>query len=421
MKEGIKKYEFVDLTPLEKKINYSVAALGSLGLLLGVTGSVVLCNGLILVGGAIAYKCLRNKAFLFNCSVKEKLYYLVKWHGLATVNYSPGIYYDFNDNFLEIAFRLDGSRLRKQYLEMEVFLEDLFLMECVSKEQGDGYILYKLDRTSTERFNIETVQDLSYIKDLENDLIPINSKINWNFRKSPHALVAGYTGKGKTYFLAYLIKMFLMIGADIKVIDPKFSDLSYLKRILKDNVGSSGKEVMEILKNIVDKMNERYEQFKSLPNYGFGKDYKDYGYKPIVLLFDEFAAFLAAIDKKLAKDINDYLGEIILKGRQAGVFVVLSTQQPNADTIKTAIRDQLGLRVALGEMTKSSYTMIFGSEFADLGLNNHAPGIGYVYINGTNTVPIEFESPYFKQSYNFVKDVRDIILERGQKFSLQRK
>jgi DNA segregation ATPase FtsK/SpoIIIE-like protein len=97
-----------------------------------------------------------------------------------------------------------------------------------------------------------------------------------------------------------------------------------------------------------------------------------------------------------------------MKGRQAGVFMVLTTQRPDADVIKTAIRDQLGLRIALGEMSKTGYSMVFGSDFNDLELNNSAPGNGFIFIDGLHTKPVKFQSPLFENNYNFVKELKDI-------------
>lgn len=407
----MKIYRFVNLTPVQKRANYAAAIIGALSLLLGVTGSVTVCNGAVIAGGAVAYGGMTNKILSFNRTIKKNLYNLIKTHEFykeeeKKLIYRPVIHYDYDERYLTIGFKLDGSKFREDYLELENYLEDLFLMECVSKEQSEGFIYYKLDRTSTERLNMAEI-DL-----LEDDLIPINNKIYWNFRKCPHALISGVTGKGKTYFLAYLIKMFLLIKADVKILDPKVSDLSYLEKFFKDKVASSPGQIAKILRETTEKMNERYEQFKVWHNYGFGKDYKDYGYRPIVIIFDEMAAFVASVDNKTAKEVNEYMMQIIMKGRQAGIFMILTTQRPDADVIKTSIRDQLGLRIALGEMTKTGYTMIFGSEFNDLELNNSAPGNGFIMIDGAHTKPIKFQSPYFDKDYNFVEDIKN-IMHRG--------
>ncbi|AAK79835.1 DNA segregation ATPase FtsK/SpoIIIE-like protein [Clostridium acetobutylicum] len=400
----MKEYKFVNETSIQKGIDFSLITLGLIVLLYGFTQSVPFCSIFTLLGGTIGYKLHLSKSYKLYKVIKHNLYDLVKNNNFYTIEedkviYRPTIFYDFNDSFITIKIRLDGSKFRDKYTKLEKLLEDLFVLECVSKEEQRGYIIYKLDRTNTKRLDASSINMLSM------DYIAINNKLKWNFRKCPHALISGVTGKGKTYFLAYLIKSFLLINATIKIVDPKMSDLSYLEKIFGNNVVSAPNKIAQILRKTVEEMNNRYMEFKELKNYGFGKDYKDYGYLPIVIIFDEVAAFMASTDKKISKEVNGYLSEIILKGRQAGVFMILTTQRPDADVIPTDIRDQLGLRIALGEMSKVAYTMIFGSEFNDLELNSSTVGTGFIYMNGTTSKPVKFESPYFSADYNFVKDV----------------
>lgn len=388
-----------------------MSATTALTILYGFTASLALCNVVILLGGAIALKSLKNTSYALDKRVRNALYSIIKNNGFyheeptkesKIITYRPEIYYGCENHFLVIKIRLDGSQFRDSYLNLDNHLQDLLLMECVGKEVFGGYVIYKLDMTSTERLNIKNSSPV------DTDLIAINSKILWNYRKVPHALISGVTGKGKTYFLAYLIKIFTLLKADFKILDPKISDLSYLERIFRDNVVSSPGQIAKTLRETVEQMNERYETFKKLPQYGFGKDYKDYGFRPTFIIFDEMAAFMASVDKKIEKEVEAYLFEIIMKGRQGGYFVILTTQRPDSDIIKTSIRDQLGFRVALGEMSKTGYTMIFGSEFRDLELNSNAPGDGYIYIDGIHTKPVKFQSPLFESDYNFVRELANI-------------
>ena len=82
-----------------------------------------------------------------------------------------------------------------------------------------------------------------------------------------------------------------------------------------------------------------------------GKNYIHYNLKPIVIIFDEVDAAMEE-DKKIGKEIESYLKQLILKSRQAGIFIVLSTQKPNVEAFSTVIRDQIGLRAALGNYRK---------------------------------------------------------------------
>lgn len=404
----MKRYVFKNIDSFELKVNYSIAAISSLLLIYGFTMSLVLCNIVALLGATIFLRYRCEDSYILNDFISSSLEHLIKTNNFYTVEnsrlvYAPEVYYSYDESFIYIKFRLDGSRYREFYLTLENLLQDLLLLECVSKEESLGYVIYKFDRLSADRLNIST------IKALDSDIIPIDTKLAWNYRKSPHALICGVTGKGKTCFLAYLIKVFTLLKANFKIIDPKLSDLSYLENIYRNNVVSKPLEIAKVLRETVQLMNDRYETFKHLLNYSFGKDFKDYGFKPVFIVFDEVAAFMAAADKKLSKEIEDYMSEIILKGRQAGVFMILTTQRPDADVIKTSIRDQLCFKVAFGQMSKTGYTMIFGSDFNDLELLDSSTGSGYVYIDGVHTKPVQFKSPLFENNYDFVKDLRDLF------------
>ena len=64
----------------------------------------------------------------------------------------------------------------------------------------------------------------------------------WEYDKLPHALIAGGTGGGKTYFLLTIIEALLQTNAKLYILDPKTADLADLGTILpnvyhtKDNM-----------------------------------------------------------------------------------------------------------------------------------------------------------------------------------------
>ena len=158
----------------------------------------------------------------------------------------------------------------------------------------------------------------------------------------------------------------LALGGTIKIIDAKMSDLAYLDKYFGKDVVSSKGHIMRLLRETTEKMNERFKEMKSSSKFKVGQNYVYYGMNPIFLVFDEFVAFAGTLDTKEKKEMNGYLLELILKGRQAGVFVILATQRPDAEFLSGNIRDQLGLRVALGGMSTDGYGMVFGNSSRDL-------------------------------------------------------
>lgn len=282
--------------------------------------------------------------------------------------------------------------------ELESYFKVLFSYKLKEKKDNNStcdYIFNLKDKerlkVSKENYNVEVEQQI------DNERIALSSDLFWNFTKSPHALICGSTGGGKSTFIDYLIIEFLKRKADVYICDPKQSDLSNLSLFFgqySNRVVGEPNHIARVVREVYEEMNLRYDTYIKNPDvFKYGANYIDYGLKPVVLFFDEFTSFRLACDKKVNDEVMKRLSEIILKGRQMGVFCILSTQQPNAESIPTQLRDNLSLRISLGSLSSEGYRMLFGSGY-DLK-NVEGLGVGYIYINGLGwDMPLEFQSPY---------------------------
>lgn len=240
-------------------------------------------------------------------------------------------------------------------------------------------------------------------------LLPLSNNLSWNILKQPHLLLAGVTGSGKTTFLNYLIIEMKKMQADIYICDPKRSDLASLKNILgTEYVASDVNNIAKLSRIVKEKMEQRFLDYKeNADNFVYGYSFVDYQLNPIFILFDELGAFRASADKKVFAETMANLTEVILKGREMGVFCVLSTQQPNANNIPTELRDNLSVRIALGNMSSEAYRMVFGENIKDLS-SVSAVGGGYIYLDGLGwSKPKPFEAPYLDyKKFNFIEELK---------------
>ena len=237
--------------------------------------------------------------------------------------------------------------------------------------------------------------------------IPFNSNLTWNVLKQPHLLLAGVTGGGKTTFLNYLIIEMKKMRATVYICDPKRSDLSSIQHFWgKEYVASETNNIARLTREVKEQM-MRFAIYKENPeNFVYGASYVDYGLEPIFLVFDELGAFRAGADKKTFAETMSNLTEIVLKGREMGVFVILSTQQPNASNIPTELRDNLSVRIALGNMSNEAYRMVFG----DLeGLETvSGQGTGYIFLDGLGwSKPKYLETPFLDyKEFDFIAELK---------------
>ncbi|MFQ8923962.1 MAG: hypothetical protein ACLR60_18925, partial [Clostridium paraputrificum] len=351
--------------------------------------------------------CKFNKKFIYKFKVKDNLNKIIKnnsffetelrdatnWNGKdikkETVSWFPQIFYKIDDKYISLKFILDGSKYEDRLIDLESNIANIFKLRTTS-EIKLGEVEYRVLIQDMTPIILGSEIEGACIKWATEDLIYFSEDIFWNFRKQPHALITGVTGGGKTYILYWIIRNLLSIGADLKIIDPKMADLDYLKNILDiSNVASTKGNSIKILREAAQTINDRNLEFQQRDDYMQGKDYLDYGYNPIFIIFDEVTAFFASCDIKETKEANSYLQEIIMKGRSAGVFVVLTTQRADTDVISGKIRDQLSLRVSMGQLSKDGYIMTFGSEYKDLRITMRGyikdkpnTGVGYIYIDG---------------------------------------
>lgn len=273
----------------------------------------------------------------------------------------------------------------------------------ISYEKQLTYTDYTFELIKDERLK---VSDLNLEQGRNSTVIQLTKKISYDISKVPHGLTVGTTGSGKSMFLNYKLLQYASMGADIYICDPKNADLSLLRFVngfSEENVAVTSNQICKILRVVNTKMMNRYDKYFSSQE-SFGKDFTDFGLKPIVVFIDEVTAFVKVSDKKIAEEAMSYIYNIVMMGRQAGILTELSLQRPDTSVLDGAIRDQLGCRVALGNLSEDGYKMVFGSNFKDYK-TIEIKGGGHVQIDGKMTSPNYFETPFFDKNFDFLKEL----------------
>ena len=78
----------------------------------------------------------------------------------------------------------------------------------------------------------------------ENGCLRLMKNLVWEYDALPHALIAGGTGGGKTYFLLTLIEALLHTNAVLYILDPKNADLADLGTVMP-NVFHTKEEMID--------------------------------------------------------------------------------------------------------------------------------------------------------------------------------
>ena len=292
----------------------------------------------------------------------------------------------------------------------DTLLQALIKLPLNAKNDTISYCDYHFKKQADKRLFVSSNNDnLEYNS---STVIPLNNNISWRIDKQPHALIAGVTGGGKTTFIFYLLIELLKMKSMLYVCDPKKSDLGSLKHILGEEfVATESNQISRVIRQAKEEMDCRYRTYKDNPdNFRFGASFKDYGLSPLFVIFDEMGAFRAGADKKVYTETMANLTEIILKGREMGVFVLLSTQQPNANNIPTELRDNLSLRIALGNMGNEGYRMVFGESNTNIQSVSSVGG-AYIFLDGLGwDSPKPFEAPFVDyNNFDFIAEIKKYV------------
>lgn len=196
--------------------------------------------------------------------------------------------------------------------------------------------------------------------------------ITWNTDAASHLAVAGITGSGKTYCTKLICSKTAKHIADSQLTvcdykgDNDFSFLSECKRFYRFSECLTG-------------LNNFYNQFLDVQRTGFANGFH-------LLVFDEWGAFVNALDKKEAEDAKKKLSNLLMLGRSFNFHILLSQQRLNAEDFGKS-RDQFNIVLLLGNASKEVISMLF-HDYKDSIANNRQRGTGYILINGTDFQPI---------------------------------
>lgn len=312
--------------------------------------------------------------------------------GKEVITYYPDIWFrlDEEHNSFYLRYRLDGSTISQRFRGIEQSLADTFKTICIGVREERGYIIYQFEMYPQEQLTINSMKEIdNMITETE---IKLTDDISWDWKKTPHLLLTGRTGSGKTKTALYLAACMVKQGVRVIYIDPKNDDDVRAFMMFHPRI-----KYVTDLNEIAKVMRETEEEIRArqvdLDNMGLDEA----PFNPVFVFFDEAPAYLKITEKKTSEEVLRRIASMVITGRSKQIFTGIILQRPDAEFLGGGIvRENLGCRICMGGMSSLSYRMAFGPDFEGVKNRRTEIGSGLIYRDGIDTRPREFLAPHIK-------------------------
>lgn len=375
-------------------------------ILFGLMGENIwwLIVGIMVILGVLYIKIARKKLIkardisrLIHKHIRENELYQTETKGRKNrevYTFYPKVYWriDKSLNTLFIRFRLSGNKINLRGLEQG--LSDRLEKIPLNVYEERGYIEYLFELETEKRLIINNKEEIQGT--YGETQVTLAPSFIWDYRKVAGFMLIGATGSGKTTLSRFLITHLINRGVRIIYVDVK-RDLE-MERFCSGNLMITYAYETEAIAKVISEVAEELQnRTQDISNMKIDEDF-DFGFNPVFLICDEIILMKLIFPKKLYDETIKRINEIIVGGRSKNIFCGLISQSALAEYFgNSGIRGNIGLKIALGHLTSTEYSMIFGQEFSDIkNLRYNEIGSGLIMRSGEDSRPREFVAPYIK-------------------------
>ena len=236
--------------------------------------------------------------------------------------------------------------------------------------------------------------------------------------KTPHMLIAGATGSGKSVCVNSLILSILYKRSykDVKLIlvDPKVVELKLYNNIphLLTPVITEPKKALQALQYCLCEMERRYALLdglgvRDISSYNQRIKERDICTEKlpyIVVIIDEFADLMATSGKEL----ESIVARLTAMSRAVGIHLVLATQRPSVNVITGLIKANIPSRIAFMVASRTDSNIIIDSVGAEKLLGRG----DMLYASAVDPYPVRIQGTFVSDSE--VENVVEYVKEYGE-------
>lgn len=289
-------------------------------------------NNLISVGAYI--KKVGNYAVLPKIKIKEGTIRI----SLSNVKIRSIIekYLSSFSTALPERYIVEDYYITPSYSEVNIIFNDIKTYKCEEYSVKDYISMAK----TTDAFNLYF--DKNHIVDV---------------RDYPHYLISGSSGSGKSYLANELVIQAIAKEWQVVILDIKRSYGLY--RAYSEYFYETD-DIVDKLKQIESDMYQRLQALQSELDNNPRALAVDIGYKPMLVVVEEYISLLSSMDKKQKEEVERIVKNISVLARQVDIHLMIVMQSAGTENINSTTRSNL-TKVLLGNAQSNIMTATFGT------------------------------------------------------------
>ena len=291
---------------------------------------------------------------------------------------------------------------------------------------GTSLVGIEVPNQNPMKVNLRAIIESESFKNASSKLtVAMGNRINnepllMDIAKTPHALIAGATGSGKSVSINSILISLLYRNhpeeLKLLLIDPKMVELAPYNDLphLVAPVITDVKAATQSLKWAVDEMERRYKLFaqahvRNITAFNKKVSY-DQRIPKIVIVIDE----LADLMMMAPQEVEQSIARLAQKARACGIHMLVATQRPSVNVITGLIKANIPTRIAF--MVSSS---VDSRTILDSGGAERLLGYGdMLYLGGGMNKPIRVQGTFVSDD-EIDRVVDSIKAQRGPEYLFQ--
>lgn len=176
-------------------------------------------------------------------------------------------------------------------------------------------------------------------------------------RDYPHFLISGSSGSGKSYLANELVIQTIAKDWEVGICDIKRSYGLY--KAYTDYVYEID-DIVDKLKQIESEMHQRLQAMQSELDNNPRALAVDIGYKPMLVVVEEYISLLSSLDKKQREEVERIIKNLSVLARQCDIHLMIVMQSAGTENINSTTRSNL-TKVLLGNAQSNIMSATFGT------------------------------------------------------------